>query len=108
MAGTGGKREGAGRKPGSVGGNTKAAELLKAGFIKQYGKRKEKIWKALLDRAEQGDVPAIKEANERAMGKVKDTTELVNPAGGAIVFMPMEIANKHGLPLSSSTTANSK
>jgi hypothetical protein len=70
MAGTGGKRRGAGRKPGSVGGNTKLAEALRAEFIVEYKKRKKSIWKALFDRAEQGDVPAIKEANERAMGKV--------------------------------------
>lgn len=70
MAGTGGKREGAGRKPGSRGQNTKLAESLKAEFIEEYKKRKRMIWQALLDKAESGDVPAIKEANERAMGKV--------------------------------------
>lgn len=75
MAGTGGKREGAGRKPGSRGHNTKVAEALKTEFIAEYKKRRKTIWKALLDRAEQGDIPAIKEANERAMGKVPATIE---------------------------------
>ncbi len=75
MAGTGGKRPGAGRKPGSRGNNSKLAEVLKAEFIKEYQKRKATIWKALFEKAEQGDIQAIKEANERAMGKVVPVLE---------------------------------
>src|SRR5438477_6952692 len=69
MAGLGGKRDGAGRKPGSRGQNTKLAALLKEAYIKKYYKHKNKIWQALFDKAISGDVSAIKEANDRAMGK---------------------------------------
>ena len=71
----GGKRPGAGRKPGSKGGNTKLAEQLKAEFIKEYTKHKKEIWDALFTKAKAGDTQAIKEANERAMGKVPATID---------------------------------
>jgi hypothetical protein len=66
----GGRRPGAGRKLGSRGQNTKQAETLKAYFIQEFVKRKEEIFTALLNKAATGDVAAIREANERAMGKV--------------------------------------
>lgn len=92
MAGNGGKRPGAGRKPGSKGGNTKLAEQLKAEFIKEYEKRKNGIWKALFEKAEQGDIQAIKEANERAMGKV---VPILDPGeGGTTALFQIVIRRK--------------
>src|ERR1017187_8734733 len=63
----GGARQGAGRKKAS---HTIAAEALRAYWVAEYIKRKAEIVKATLDKAASGDVPAIKEANERAMGRV--------------------------------------
>jgi hypothetical protein len=91
MATKGGKRPGAGRKPGSRGQNTKQAESLKAYLIAEYIKRKEGIVKALLDKAEMGDVQAIREANERVMGKVPAAFE-ADPEGN--ILLPFQIVIK--------------
>lgn len=71
MAGkNGGARFGAGRKKGSFAQHTIEAQEAKKMLIDMFRKRQEPIFKALLDKAEDGDVTAIKEVFDRAWGKV--------------------------------------
>jgi hypothetical protein len=67
MAGYGGKREGAGRKPGY---KAKVAEAYNELLAKEVEKAKLPIITALIDKAKIGDVVAIKEIHERISGKV--------------------------------------
>jgi hypothetical protein len=82
----GGLRPNAGRKKAN---HTIQAEALRAYWVAEYIKRKSEIVKATLDKAVTGDVPAIREANERAMGKVKETTELVGKDGKDLFPVPI-------------------
>jgi hypothetical protein len=69
MAQHGGKREGAGKPRGALASHTVEAQELKKQLIAEYVKRRAKIDKALLDQAEQGNIPAIKELYDRVFGK---------------------------------------
>jgi hypothetical protein len=69
----GGKRPGAGRKKA---GHTIQAEAYRAYLVSEVMKNAKPIVAALIDKAKTGDVQAIKELHERAMGKVKDEMNL--------------------------------
>ena len=62
----GGKRPGAGRKPGY---KAKVAELYMELLAKEVEKQKLPIIQALINRAKTGDVQAIKEIHDRLAGK---------------------------------------
>jgi hypothetical protein len=64
-----------GRKFGSKATHTVKAEKTKAVLVELFDKRAVKIFNALLNECEKGNVQAIKEAFERVWGKVKDNTE---------------------------------
>jgi hypothetical protein len=72
----GGNRTGAGRPRGSKAGHTLEAQALRQYIITQFIKNKEPIVQALIERAKNGDIPAIKELFERAMGKVTEKLEV--------------------------------
>lgn len=67
---------GAGRPKGSRAPHTLEAQALRQYIISEFIKNKEPIVQALIERAKGGDIPAIKELFERAMGKVSDKLEL--------------------------------
>jgi hypothetical protein len=66
----GGKRPGAGRKKGLE------AEIYRQVLLAKIGEHKEALAAALVNKGLTGDVPALKEINERALGKVKDNMDL--------------------------------
>jgi hypothetical protein len=69
----GGKRPGAGRKKGS---STKEALAYRELLLKRVEEEKGELIDALIAKAKTGDIAALKEINERTMGKV------VQPIGG--------------------------
>ena len=66
----GGYRPGSGRKKGSKASHTLAAETFRKTLIERVIKEKTPIITALINKAKKGDVLAIKEINERVLGKV--------------------------------------
>jgi hypothetical protein len=71
----GGKRLGAGRKKGSMASHTIEALEIRSHLIKEAIKEKKPLIKALMEKAKQGDVPALREILERTLGRV---TEQIN------------------------------
>lgn len=74
----GGKREGAGRKPGQ---KAKLAELYNAKLAELVDKVKVPLIETLIGKALTGDIPALKEIHDRLMGKAKDTVEVSGKDG---------------------------
>lgn len=72
----GGARVGAGRKKGQKAAHTLEAEAIRIDLIQKAIARKGKINDALLDKAETGDVPAIREVMDRTVGKVISAVDI--------------------------------
>ena len=68
----GGYRPGAGRKKGQ---RTIQSEKLKDFLVAEIMREKAPIIKALVRKAKEGDIIAIREVLERTIGKVKETME---------------------------------
>ena len=83
----GGKREGAGRKPGT---KAKLAELYNELLAKEVAKEKLPIITALITRAKTGDIAAIKEIHDRLMGKAEQpiTGKDGGPIEQRIIYLP--------------------
>ena len=75
MAKRGGKRRGAGRKPGYKAPQTLQAEKLKEYLIKKIIKEKAPLINALFNKAKKGDIKAIQELLNRALGRPKEVLE---------------------------------
>lgn len=85
MGQNGGARPGAGRKPGSVSKSTMQALVLRQKMVDMYEKAAEHINLALLKKAMDGDVLAIKEIHDRVYGKSFQPGQLdVTSNGNAI------------------------
>lgn len=80
----GGKQPGAGRPKGAISKSTKEALAFKEYLIKRVIKEKNDLITALLTKAKSGDVMAIRELLDRALGKAKESVELTGSEGGAI------------------------
>ena len=65
----GGKRPGAGRPKGAVSGHTKEALIFKEELIRRVLAEKGPIIDALIKKAKKGDVQALREINDRPLGK---------------------------------------
>lgn len=76
MAHHGGKRAGSGRPKGSQASHTLAAQEFRRLLIQRISEEAVPIIEALIKRAKAGDMQAIKETNDRVIGKVKDKVEL--------------------------------
>lgn len=72
----GGRRIGAGKPKGYKAPHTITAEASKARLIEMASLAIEPIARALIAKAEQGDVPAIKELFDRAWGKSKESVDM--------------------------------
>lgn len=87
----GGIQPGAGRPPGLKNKKTIRLEKMQEAFMETYIATVEKeiqpLAKALIKKGLKGDVPAIKEAFDRAMGKVPDKF----PGGGGEIPQPILI-----------------
>lgn len=70
-----------GNKIGKLGGNPYAKQSLKMKAVQVKSTTPERmlrVWNALLDKAESGDVPACKEVFNRVYGKVKQHVEVTS------------------------------
>lgn len=80
----GGKREGAGRP---VAAHTIQAEALKKALIEAVLKEREPLIKALITKGKKGDVAALREIFDRALGKVALPMEHSGPEGRPIPIL---------------------
>lgn len=71
----GGKRTGAGRPKGSVSKSTLQALKAKEQLIAEYIKNIKPINEALIKKARQGDIQAIRELHDRVYGKSMQPVE---------------------------------
>jgi hypothetical protein len=83
----GGKRPGAGRPVGSISGHTKEALIFKEELIKRVLEEKGPIIEALIKRAKKGDVQALKEINDRLLGKSSQIIDLGEETMKTITFL---------------------
>ena len=92
MASPGGARPGAGRKKGSVSSHNLEAVKTRQEFIKKVEENLVTIFEALLNKAKQGDVGAIRELLDRAWGKAQQSVDLTNKGEkfeiGTIIITP--------------------
>jgi hypothetical protein len=65
----GGKRQGAGRPKGAVSGHTKEVLIFKEELIRRVLAEKGPIIEALIKKVKTGDVQALREINDRLLGK---------------------------------------
>ena len=71
----------ASRENGKKGGrpvarHTLEASALRAYIVKEVVKRKQKLVKAMIDKAVEGDIIAIREALDRTLGKAKEQVDI--------------------------------
>ena len=92
----GGARPGAGKKKGHKSGHTLDALAVKQLYIERAREFAEPILQALVAKALTGDVPAIKEFNDRAYGKAPQaiTGEAGKPL---VVVISGETASRYDL-----------
>lgn len=100
----GGARPGAGRKKGSKAAHTIEAETYRKILIAEVVKHAVPLAQALVAKGLMGDVPALKEINERTLGKVTDRTE-VTGADGKDLF-PVPILANMNVPADHSNETN--
>lgn len=74
----GGARKGAGKKPGQVGNHTLQAQETKALLIQMFQERAQPIFDKLLEKAEDGDIQAIKEIMDRVYGKAPQSMDVTS------------------------------
>jgi hypothetical protein len=72
----GGRRPGAGRPKGSKAKHTIQGEAYRAALISAVLKEKAPLIQALIAKAIGGDVPALKEINDRVLGKSTESIDL--------------------------------
>ena len=94
----GGARKGAGSKLGAKYKKTIAKEAATMYLIRRIEENIEPLATALLQKALEGDMPALKEAFERGLGKVKEVHKMEGKL--TIVDMASEIIKKHALDTS--------
>jgi len=74
----GGARPGAGRKVGQKAAHTLEAETYRRVLIEKIVANAAPLAEALLAKGLSGDVPALREINERALGKVKENIDVTS------------------------------
>ena len=72
----GGSRPGAGRKAGGKNRKTIKREIAQMYLVRRVEEEIESLTSALLDKAKEKDVPALKEAFDRAWGKSKEKSDI--------------------------------
>jgi hypothetical protein len=97
---SGGRRPGAGRKKGLQ------AEAYRKALLDLVEKNKTELARALVDKGLAGDIPALKEINERMLGKVP---AILDPGDGeTYAFGVVMLPPKNGPTLATTTqTGNS-
>lgn len=87
----------AGRPKGTYASHTLATQEAKRKWVEMFHERVVPIFEALYKKAVDGDVMAAKELIDRAWGKATQGVEVTGEGGAPIVFMPLELIQKHAL-----------
>ena len=73
------------------------AETIRRMVVQSEGEIARKVAEALISKAQEGDISAIKEFADRVDGKAVATTELSGPDGSALpVSIPIELVKPNG------------
>ena len=72
----GGPRPGSGRKKGSKASHTLEAEAVKVLYVEMAKVHAKPVAEALIKKATNGDVSAIKEFNDRAFGRAPQAVQI--------------------------------
>lgn len=91
---SGGIRTGAGRPQGSKSKNTLEQEAIRSYIFEEVKRNKKQIVESLIQEATNGEITAIKELLDRAIGKTKDRLEMegeIQP----ILVLPTTLYNKY-------------
>lgn len=84
----GGARPGAGRPAGTVAKSTLEARETRNRLVEMYHANAIEITQALIDKALEKDVPAIKELHDRVYGKAMQSIEMSGKDGEALMETP--------------------
>lgn len=87
----------AGRPRGKLAVSTLSAIEARKWFTEQVTKNIEPLFNVLYNKALQGDIIAIKELFDRSYGKAPQGLYQSDQQGNPIVFMPLELMQKHEL-----------
>ncbi len=88
-----------GRPKGSLSKTTLTTLEAKKKWIELVHARLIPIFEALYEKAQNGDVLAIKELLDRAWGKATQGVEFSGTEGQPIVFMPLALIQKHDMTI---------
>ena len=88
----GGKRPGAGRKKGQKAAHTTQAQKAREELIRAYIENIKPINEALIKKAKEGDIQAIRELHDRVYGKPMQAMELSGKDGGPIEISGVKIS----------------
>lgn len=86
-----------GRPPGSHGEVYRLNQAFKEHLVKLIEKNKGPLIEAMIKEALDGNVEAFKALLDRAQGKPAQAVEVSGQNGNPIVFMPLELIQKHSL-----------
>lgn len=88
----GGKRQGAGRKKGSKASHTLEAEQYRKVLIATIIKHKKPLAEALVSKGLSGDVPALKEIHDRALGKSKESLDITSGGNPIPIYNGLSVS----------------
>lgn len=87
----------AGRPVGSVESHTLEAREAKRLIVRFVVERLEPILMSLFKESQNGNIQASQELLNRGFGKPAQAVEITGEGGAPIVFMPLELIQKHAL-----------
>lgn len=90
---------GSGRPKGSLSGHTLENQEARKLAVSFVHKRLLPMLEAMYLKVLDGDVAAFNSLMDRAWGKAVQGVELTGANGNPIVFMPLELIQKHALPI---------
>jgi len=93
-----------GRPLGSVASHTLTAQEARKWITEQTTKRLLPLYEVLYAKALDGDMMAIKELLERSYGKSVQGMEISGKDGNPLIFLPLELIQKHNLPVKADAT----
>jgi len=98
----------AGRPPGRLEDTTMYAKAFKAYVAKKVEEHKEALVASMIVKAIDGDVTAFNALMDRAHGKPAQAVEMSGKDGNPIVFMPLELIQKHALQVAANVVNDDK
>lgn len=94
-----------GRPKGALGSTMLTAMEARKWAINYVNERLTPLFEAMYKKALDGDVTAFKELLDRSWGKAVQAVEVSGKDGAPIVFMPLELIQKHALQIAESVSS---